>query len=266
MINSMAVIVSVLFLISLFLVIAVYLITIGVHFIGLAYLLVYIGAISILFLFTIMLINVRMTEITSHIHNSLALAFIFSLVLFYVLSSPLSSNGTISSELDIDFSSSYKWDGVLVSSSDIQSIGNTMYSSHGIWLIITGVILLLAMVGTITITLGSSSKTYNQTKGLSRQTFIQKPAKSHKSVPKQRRHYSTLNSEKTAPDSANLNSSYVTGFLDAEGCFRVNLTIDPKRTSGMRMVPSLSVHLDKRDIALLYRIKNYSKEQDLLEF
>lgn len=121
MINLMAVIVSVLFLISLFLVIAVYLITIGVHFIGLAYLLVYIGAISILFLFTIMLINVRVVEITNHTANSLPLAFIFSLVLFYILSGSishveqhylisgtLSSNEAISPELSLDFSSSYK--------------------------------------------------------------------------------------------------------------------------------------------------------------
>lgn len=175
MINLMAVIVSVLFLISLFLVIAVYLITIGVHFIGLAYLLVYIGAISILFLFTVMLINVRMAEVTNLVSSSLPLALIFSLVIFYVLSGSfdhhnlisdtLSSNGGLNSaELSLDFSSTYKWDGALASSSDIQSIGNIMYSSHGIWLIITGVILLLAMVGTITITLkptthkGSASK------------------------------------------------------------------------------------------------------------
>src|SRR5690242_21818963 len=44
-------IVSVLFLIGLFLCIAAYLILTGLNFIGLSYLLVYIGAVSILFLF-----------------------------------------------------------------------------------------------------------------------------------------------------------------------------------------------------------------------
>jgi NADH:ubiquinone oxidoreductase subunit 6 (subunit J) len=33
-----------------------------------------------------------------------------------------------------------------------------MYSSHFIWLIVTGFILLLAMVGAISITIGSTSK------------------------------------------------------------------------------------------------------------
>ena len=36
------------------------------HFIGLSYLLVYVGAISILFLFVLMLINIRISELTSY--------------------------------------------------------------------------------------------------------------------------------------------------------------------------------------------------------
>lgn len=52
-------IVSVLFLIGLFLSISSYLMLLGINFIGLSYLLVYVGAVSILFLFILMLINVR---------------------------------------------------------------------------------------------------------------------------------------------------------------------------------------------------------------
>jgi NADH-ubiquinone oxidoreductase chain 6 len=153
----MAVIVSVLFLISLFLVIAVYLIMVGMHFIGLAYLLVYIGAIAILFLFTIMLMNIRVSELLSYTNNSIPLAIIFSIIMYnslYWISTPVA--GTLN--LAIDMSSSYKWDGVLVSSSHISSIGNIMYTSHSIWLIITGVILLVSMVGSIVITLQTTTK------------------------------------------------------------------------------------------------------------
>jgi len=75
-------IVSVLFLISLFLVIAVYLIMVGMHFIGISYLLVYVGAISILFLFILMLINVRISELLSYTGNSIPLALIFSIVIY----------------------------------------------------------------------------------------------------------------------------------------------------------------------------------------
>ena len=49
-------IISVLFLIGLFLSISGYLILLGINFIGLSYILVYIGAVSILFLFILLLL------------------------------------------------------------------------------------------------------------------------------------------------------------------------------------------------------------------
>src|SRR5260221_1395396 len=85
-------IVSVLFLISLFVNIACYLILIGVHFLGLAYLLVYVGGVSILFLFTIMLINIRTSEIYQNSTESIPLGFIVSIAFFYPVSSILPSS------------------------------------------------------------------------------------------------------------------------------------------------------------------------------
>lgn len=41
--------------------------------------------------------------------------------------------------------------------SEISSIGNVMYASHALWLVVTGFILLLAMVGTIAISLKPKS-------------------------------------------------------------------------------------------------------------
>jgi NADH-ubiquinone oxidoreductase chain 6 len=41
----------------------------------------------------------------------------------------------------------------LTESTHINSIGSIMYSSYSIWLILTSIILLLAMVGTIVITI-----------------------------------------------------------------------------------------------------------------
>lgn len=69
-------ILSILFLIGLFFFISIYLIYIGLTFIGLSYLLVYIGAISILFLFILMLINIRTSELLTDNYNSIPLAII----------------------------------------------------------------------------------------------------------------------------------------------------------------------------------------------
>lgn len=76
-------ILSVLFLIGLFLSIASYLMILGLNFIGLSYLLVYVGAVSILFLFILMLINVRISELLSNTSNSVPLAVLITISFNY---------------------------------------------------------------------------------------------------------------------------------------------------------------------------------------
>nr|YP_010758774.1 NADH dehydrogenase subunit 6 [Tilletia controversa]WEX30822.1 NADH dehydrogenase subunit 6 [Tilletia controversa] len=58
-------VISVLFLISVFVNIAGYLILLGVGFIGISYLIVYVGAIAILFLFVVMMLNLQIAELSS---------------------------------------------------------------------------------------------------------------------------------------------------------------------------------------------------------
>ena len=54
---------------------------------------------------------------------------------------------------NIQFVTSNIWDGNLTENSHITSIGNVMYTNYSIWLLITSIILLLAMVGSIVITI-----------------------------------------------------------------------------------------------------------------
>jgi NADH-ubiquinone oxidoreductase chain 6 len=53
------------------------------NFIGLSYLLVYIGAVSILFLFILMLINIRISELLHETSNSIPLAIIIGISFNY---------------------------------------------------------------------------------------------------------------------------------------------------------------------------------------
>jgi len=62
---------SVGFLIGLFLSIAIYLIILGMNFIGLSYIIIYVGAVSILFLFILMLIDIRISELENNTNNSI---------------------------------------------------------------------------------------------------------------------------------------------------------------------------------------------------
>jgi NADH-ubiquinone oxidoreductase chain 6 len=58
-------------------------------FIGLSYLLVYVGAVSILFLFILMLINIRVSELIGDTNNNIPLAIIAILSIFIPISSIL---------------------------------------------------------------------------------------------------------------------------------------------------------------------------------
>ena len=183
-------VVSVLFLIGLFLSISIYLMVLGLNFIGLSYLLVYVGAVSILFLFILMLINVRISELLSNTSNSIPLAIIIIISFNYPVYQVLPYGITVfnssafnlltlhhstlneiwynnsdylnklfdligvkSDKSEISFVTSKIWDGNLSETSHITSIGNIMYTSYSIWLILTSIILLLAMVGAIVITI-----------------------------------------------------------------------------------------------------------------
>jgi NADH-ubiquinone oxidoreductase chain 6 len=174
-------IVSILFLIGLFLSISIYLIMLGLNFIGISYLLVYVGAISILFLFILMLINIRVSELLSSTSNTIPLAVIvaisfytpmyeilpFSIATYTNYTENLNTtfneillnntnylNKILSNDLDeIIFVTSKLWDGNLAETTHISSLGNILYTNYSIWLIITSIILLLAMVGAIVITI-----------------------------------------------------------------------------------------------------------------
>ena len=163
-------IISVLFLILLFSSISCYLIFIGIKFIGISYLLVYVGAVSILFLFILMLINIRVSELISDTKNNIPLAILTIIAFFIPFSNLLPSinSNTSINGLGVEFNkilqeityskqvyyvTSKNWDGNIVDNTDIISIGNVMYTTYSIWLLITSIILLLAMVGSIVITI-----------------------------------------------------------------------------------------------------------------
>jgi len=179
-------IVSVLFLIGLFSTISCYLILIGLSFIGISYLLVYVGAVSILFIFILMLINIRISELLSDTNNYLPLAMLSVIPFVYILGQNISFNSIqlviinylynsffeklysikqgqyqyfyniIDSKQRIFYASSNNWDTILTDVTNITSIGNIMYSTYSIWLLIVSIILLLAMVGSIVITINPS--------------------------------------------------------------------------------------------------------------
>jgi NADH-ubiquinone oxidoreductase chain 6 len=85
-------VISVLYLIGLFVSIASLLILIGFHFLGLSYILVYVGAVSILFLFILMLINIRISELLNETNNDMPLAILIIMSFYYIIGQTLPLN------------------------------------------------------------------------------------------------------------------------------------------------------------------------------
>nr|YP_009693743.1 NADH dehydrogenase subunit 6 [Inonotus obliquus]BBN21269.1 NADH dehydrogenase subunit 6 [Inonotus obliquus] len=169
-------VIAVTFLIAVFVNAAGYLILMGVGFIGISYIIIYIGAITVLFLFVIMMINIKLTDIletgtqyTKNIPLALALGSLFIYEIFTIMPFSLNNVPAISALLDIltklnvlvlypdiklvteinvalDPSIA---DTSFVNFLQIQAIGQGLYTYGAIWLILCSVILLLAMVAPI---------------------------------------------------------------------------------------------------------------------
>jgi NADH-ubiquinone oxidoreductase chain 6 len=179
---------SLISLIGLFALIATYLIFCGLTFIGLSYLIVYIGAVSILFLFILMLINIRSSEVQSNNTNSIPLGITIVLLINYILSEGIPySMAILNNHINqvssliyytyndyyflvtnkmndlIKFAVSNSWDTNISETNHISSIGNILYTSYNIWLFMASLILLLAMVGAIVVTLNKST---NKNRGI----------------------------------------------------------------------------------------------------
>ena len=169
-------VIAVIFLISVFVNAAGYLITLGIGFIGISYIIVYIGAITVLFLFVIMMINIKLTDIletgsqyTKNLPLALGIGSLFIYEFFTIIPFSFNDVSIISSLLNLISS----LNGLLLNSEistdntvyvtinpvvadttftnfiQIQAIGQSLYTSEAVWLIVMSIILLLAMIAPI---------------------------------------------------------------------------------------------------------------------
>jgi len=181
-------VISVIFLILTFVEAAGYLILIGVQFLGLSYIVIYVGAIAVLFLFVIMMINIKLTDIletgnqytknlpVAIVIGSLFLFIVFNLIplnlynvpslsisllnnlnLLFLTSTTNYSNfgltnfiNPIGSEINKFFIANNN-DLYILNFEQIEVLGHTLYTYASILLLLLSFILLLAMFATIVI-------------------------------------------------------------------------------------------------------------------
>jgi len=155
---------SVFFLILDFISISCLFIMIGAEFLGMIMLIVYVGAVAVLFLFVVMMLNVAQQNDeffqTSTRYSHLPIGLIIGLVIFFEL-------------IIVIAGWKYKPDLLLVSTinfdqniTNTHSIGNILYTEYIHLFQLSGMILLVAMIGAIVLT-------FKKRTGIKRQSYIE---------------------------------------------------------------------------------------------
>lgn len=146
---------SVLFLVVVFCLSAQLLVLLEVDFLAMVLIIVYVGAIAVLFLFIVMMLNIRIVELGEILNRYFPLAVFVGLVIFseIVFSFYYSTGSHLfnSSLLYVD------WYRSFLSHSNVVSLGLVLYTYFSPFLIISGLLLLLAMISSIMLTLDTSN-------------------------------------------------------------------------------------------------------------
>ena len=152
---------SVFFLILDFISISCLFIMMGAEFLGMIMLIVYVGAVAVLFLFVVMMLNVAEQKNswftgkeTKHIHSGLIVGNLVLLELLVVVGGWKYKDDLMSSSTLI-----------LSNTSNTHQLGLVMYTDYVLYFQLAGIILLLSMIGAILLT-------FRERVGVKRQSYI----------------------------------------------------------------------------------------------
>lgn len=156
---------SVFYLILAFVASTLLLLLLKVEFIAMLFLVVYIGAISVLFLFVVMMLNIKVVELNEKILQYLPIGFfiviIFFLEIYYMINNSLFQNQN--SFLNLFWENTYStilvelnlinFYEILDTFTNLTGLAFILYTKFIYLFIISGIILLVAMLGAILLTL-----------------------------------------------------------------------------------------------------------------
>ena len=163
---------SVFFLILDFISISCLFIMIGAEFLGMIMLIVYVGAVAVLFLFVVMMFNVAQQKnelfVKAKDSNHIPIGLIVSIIIFFELIIVI-GGWKYKPELVESFSTV----GINLTNSNTHSIGQVLYTDYIHLFQLSGMILLVAMIGAIVLTFRKRSGVKKQSyfKQISREKY-----------------------------------------------------------------------------------------------
>ena len=165
---------SVLFLILVFFNAAGLLVLLNLDFFAMIFLVVYVGAIAVLFLFVVMMLNIKLAEITEKRLRYLPigglLGILFLVEIFLIVDNDLiplllyENVQALPDYMQIHF---LDWSTTIHPVSNIQAIGTILYTYYFSFFLVSSIILLIAMIGAIVLTLQKGIRSKRQ------QVFLQ---------------------------------------------------------------------------------------------
>ena len=163
---------SVFFLILDFISISCLFIMIGAEFLGMIMLIVYVGAVAVLFLFVVMMLNVAQQKnelfVKAKDSNHIPIGLIVSIIIFFELIIVI--GGWKHKPQIVE---SFSTVGINLTSSNTHSIGQVLYTDYIHLFQLSGMILLVAMIGAIVLTFRKRSGVKKQSyfKQISREKY-----------------------------------------------------------------------------------------------
>ena len=150
----------VLFLILAFFNAAGLLILMEMEFLSLIFIVVYVGAIAVLFLFVVMMLNVKISEVEDEVLQYLpvggTIGLIFLFLIFFIIEGDFVSFNGQANSIYLD------WFQQVDVVSNIETLGQVLYTDYLVYFLLAGVILLVAMVGAIVLTMSTRTSLRRQ--------------------------------------------------------------------------------------------------------
>lgn len=136
--------------------------TVELEFLPFGFVIVYVGAIAILFLFVVMMLSIKLTSYSNPFFGSFTiLAFFFASLyscIYVAFNSPF-VHAAVSTER---FHRGVSWLFSVDILSNVEVLGHVLYTYYFLLLLISGIVLLVAMVGSISLTLQYTRKPKTQ--------------------------------------------------------------------------------------------------------
>jgi NADH-quinone oxidoreductase subunit J len=153
---------SVLFLILTFFNVSGLLLLLEIEFLAMVFLVVYVGAIAVLFLFVVMMLNIKIGKDNNDLLKYLPIGAIVGVIFLMEIFLITRKDYVALSTTDLGSTPLVEWGSLFNSLTNVEVLGQLMYTYYFYFFIVAGFILLVAMIGAIILTMQASANVRRQ--------------------------------------------------------------------------------------------------------